>query len=180
MTTSLAIALDAALDRFRVLLRDRNQPATPQRLAIASVVLGAERPLAAEEVVERLRAAGPAPGVATVYRTLDVLVECGLVAEEDRREGFRRFRPRRDDVSSAELLCTACGGVTPVTAAAVGVEAAAIARGSGFVAVRHRLTVYGLCARCATDRATDRAAVRPAGTAAASGAPPAPSSRAVH
>ncbi len=149
MTTALDVARDASLERFRAWLRERNQPATPQRLAIAAVVLGAEHPLAAEEVVERLRARGPAPGVATVYRTIDVLIACGLVTEEDRREGFRRFRPRRDDVSSEELLCTMCGRVTAIAARGAAEGAAAAARAAGFVAVRHRLTVYGLCADCA-------------------------------
>ena len=97
MTSALEIARDAALERFRSWLEVHRQPATPQRVAIARVVLGADRPLSAEEAVERLRAQGPAPGVATVYRTMDLLVACGLAAEEDRHKGFRRFRPLRDD-----------------------------------------------------------------------------------
>src|SRR5690348_14365664 len=84
MTTALEVARDASVERFRDWLRQRHQPATPQRLAIARIVLGADEPLAADEVVERLRARGPAPGVATVYRTIDALVACGLVTEEDR------------------------------------------------------------------------------------------------
>ena len=100
MTTALEIARDESLDRFRAWLKAQNLPATPQRLAIATVVLGADRPLAAEDVVEALRAQGPAPATATVYRTIDVLIECGLVLEEDRHEGFRRFHPVRYDVST--------------------------------------------------------------------------------
>ena len=152
MTTALEVARDACVERFRDWLRQRHQPATPQRLAIARIVLGADEPLAADEVVERLRARGPAPGVATVYRTIDALVACGLVTEEDRHEGFRRFRARRDDVSSEELLCTSCGGVVPIVAPGAADGAAAAAREAGFVAVRHRLTVYGLCADCTARR----------------------------
>lgn len=152
MTTALDFARDESLDRFREWLKARHLPATPQRIAIASVVLGASEPLSAEQVVERLRAAGPAPGTATVYRTIDVLIESGLVAEQDHREGFRRFQPLRDDVSSEELLCTACGGVTHVHHGSLGAHAKSAAAEHHFVPVRHRLVVYGLCAACHATR----------------------------
>lgn len=155
MTSPLEIARDAALEQFRSWLQANRQPATPQRMAIARVVLGADGALSAEEAVERLRAQGPAPGVATVYRTIDLLVACGLALEEDRHEGFRRFRPVRDDASFEELLCTACGRVTAVPGGVDGDRVAAAAAEAGFVAVRHRLTVYGLCGECARNRTND-------------------------
>lgn len=148
MASALELARDGSLERFKSWLKVQHQPATPQRLAIASVVLGAEQPLGADEVVDRLRAAGPAPGVATVYRTIDVLMACGLVVEEDNREGFRRFVPVRDDVSSDELLCTQCGEVARVSDAVVAERARMMSASQGFLAVRHRLVVYGRCAAC--------------------------------
>jgi Fur family ferric uptake transcriptional regulator len=153
MATPLELARDESLERFKAWLKTQNLPATPQRLAIASVVLGAAKPLSADEVVERLRSAGPAPGTATVYRTIDVLIKCGLAVEEDNREGFRRFVPVRGDVSLDELLCTSCGAVTQVTDAAMSDRANAIAKTNGFVAVRHRTVIYGLCASCNAARA---------------------------
>lgn len=159
MTTGRDVARDESVARFRDWLVARGQPATPQRIAIATEALGAERPLSAEDLVERLRVKGPAPGVATVYRTLDALVEGGLLSESlDPREGFRRFVPLRDDVSSAELLCTACGGVTRVADDVVGPRARTLADAEGFVPVKHRLVVYGLCAGCRAERDAARAA----------------------
>ena len=153
MTTALDLARDESVERFRDWLKARHLPATPQRLAIAAVVLGAERALSAEDVVDRLRKQGPAPGTATVYRTLDSLVACGLAIEsEDRREGFRRFQPVRDDVSSNELLCTTCGGVTRVPDTTLESRARWLADNNDFVAVRHRLVVYGMCAECQARR----------------------------
>ncbi len=149
MTSALDLARDESVERFRAWLQGRGLPATPQRLAIARVVLGATEPLAADAVVARLRELGPAPGTATVYRTIDSLIECGLVLEEDRREGFRRFRAVRDDVSMEELLCTDCGGVQLVHEGPLSAHAADLARDRGFVAVRQRLVVYGRCAACA-------------------------------
>lgn len=158
MTTGLELARDESVERFRDWLKARHLPATPQRLAIASLVLGAERPLSAEDLVDRLRTKGPAPGTATVYRTIDLLIDCGLVSElADRREGFRRFQPFRDDVSSNELLCTACGSVARVPDETVEARGRALARANDFVPVRHRLVVYGMCAACRAQRETGQA-----------------------
>ena len=154
MTTPIELARDESVERFRSWLRSRNLPATPQRLAIAMVVLGADRPMSAEEVVETLRANGPAPGTATVYRTIDVLIESGLVVEKDLHEGFRRFQPVRDDVSTEELLCKGCGAVTAVSVDGVVGGAGSAAAREGFLPVRHRLVVYGMCAACRVARDT--------------------------
>lgn len=148
MTTPLELARDESVERFRSWLRSRNLPATPQRLAIAMAVLGADRPMSAEDVVETLRASGPAPGTATVYRTIDVLIESGLVVEKDLHEGFRRFQPVRDDVSTEELLCTGCGSVAAVEVDGVAGGVGTAAARQGFVSVRHRLVIYGMCAAC--------------------------------
>lgn len=154
MTTPIDIARDESVERFRSWLRSRNLPATAQRLAIANVLLGADRPMSAEEVVETLRAAGPAPGTATVYRTIDVLIESRLVVEEDLHEGFRRFQAVRDDVSTEELLCTGCGAVTSIKAGGVADAVGTAAAPRGFLPVRHRLVIYGMCAACRAARET--------------------------
>ncbi len=152
MITPLEVARDAALERFRAWLDSRGQSATPQRLAVARAVLGAPSPVSAEDVVECLRAQGPAPGVATVYRALDALVSCGLAQEENRHEGFRRFRAVRDDEPSEELLCTRCGRLTVIAGGVAAGGLASAVRAAGFIPVRHRLTVYGLCGDCALVR----------------------------
>lgn len=85
-----------ALTAFKAFLRERNLPFTPQRLAIADVVLAADRHLSADEVIRGVRSRGAVAGAATVYRTIDLLVESGLVVERDFGEGFRRFEPARD------------------------------------------------------------------------------------
>lgn len=159
MTTGLDVARDESLTRFKDALAARRLPPTPQRIAVARIVLGAEKPLSAEDVAERLRQVGPAPGIATIYRTLDLIVDCGLATtSEDPREGFRRFAPLRDDISSTELLCTGCGAVEMIADEVTRPRLSALADALGFVTVRHRTVVYGHCARCAALRNTTREA----------------------
>ena len=149
------MAVDAVVERFRAYLREHDLPVTPQRLAIADVLLGSDRHLSAEEVEGELRARGTKAGTATVYRTLDVLVESGLVVERDFGEGFRRFEPARDLPQHEHLLCTTCGAVEEFRDERLEQMTALVAESRGFARQKHRLVIYGVCRACQRRGAPD-------------------------
>lgn len=138
----------AALSAFTAFLRERNLPVTAQRLAIADAVLSADRHLSAEEVADAVRVRGRNAGTATVYRTLDVLVESGLVVERDFGEGFRRFEPARDVPQHEHLLCTSCGRVVEFRDERLERMTTLHAEAHGYARQRHRLVIYGVCPDC--------------------------------
>ena len=142
------MAEHAVADRFRAWLRERELPVTAQRMAIADILLSADRHLSAEEVAEALAARGSRAGTATVYRTIDVLVESGLVVERDFGEGFRRFEPARDQPQHEHLICTACGRVEEFEDAQLDAMTERAAAERGFSRERHRLMIFGVCATC--------------------------------
>jgi len=135
-------------ERFRAFLRDRNLPVTSQRLAIAQLLLSSPAHLSADEVAARLAEQGPVVGLATVYRTLDLLVASGLVVERDFGEGFKRFEPARDLPHHYHLTCTICGSVTEFLDERVGEIIRTNAKVRGFVPSRHRLLIHGTCRTC--------------------------------
>jgi Fur family ferric uptake transcriptional regulator len=137
-----------ALSAFETFLRERNLPVTRQRLAIANIVLTADRHLSADEVADAARGRGPAIGTATIYRTLDVLVESGLVVERDFGEGFRRFEPARDTPNHEHLLCTSCGRVVEFRDERLERMTTLQAEAHGYARQRHRLVIYGVCSDC--------------------------------
>jgi Fur family ferric uptake transcriptional regulator len=130
-------------------MTERQLPLTPQRLAIAGLILGSDSHLSAEELIDALASKGLKVGTATVYRTIDVLLESGFVVERDRGEGFRRFEPRRELPHHEQLLCTACGRVEEFRDAALERMTQRVADAHGYVRERHRLVIYGKCAACA-------------------------------
>jgi len=142
------VADDAVIDRFRAWLRERNLPVTAPRMAIADVLLNADRHYSAEELEAELRARGAKVGTATVYRTIDVLVESGLVVERDFGEGFRRFEPARDIPHHEHLLCTSCGRVEEFRDERLERMTTLVAESRGFARQRHRLVIYGVCRDC--------------------------------
>ena len=142
------MADESVVERFRAWLREHDLPVTPQRLAIAEIVLSADRQLAAEDVVAELASRGTKAGTATVYRTLDVLVSSGLVATRETAEGLRRFGPNVEPAQHEQLLCTTCGHVEDFHDDRIGQLAIAAATAHGFARTRHRLMIYGTCGEC--------------------------------
>ena len=136
------------IERFRAWMTERQLPLTPQRLAIADLLLNSESHLSAEEVSASLAGKGLKVGTATVYRTLDVLLESGFVVERNRGEGFRRFEANRDLPHHEQLLCTVCGVVEEFRDSALERMTHRVADAHGFVRERHRLVIYGTCAAC--------------------------------
>lgn len=138
------------VDRFVGYLREHNLPVTAQRLAIAETLLTSHRHLSAEEVAQEVTAAGRKVGTATVYRTIDTLLESGLVVERDFGEGFRRFEPARDTPHHEHLVCTQCGKVEEFRDERLERMTTIVAESRGFARQRHRLVIHGVCKDCQT------------------------------
>jgi Fur family transcriptional regulator, ferric uptake regulator len=137
-----------ALAAFRRFLTDRNLPATQQRLAVATVVLDAADHLSAEDVLRRVAKRGPDVGLATVYRTLDLLVSSGLVAERDFGEGFRRYEPVTPGQAHEHCICSGCGRVMELSNDRLERVIALVAEEVEFRPHHHHLEVFGLCRDC--------------------------------
>ena len=140
----------AVVDRFVGYLREHNLPVTAQRLAIAEILLTSHRHLSAEEVATEVTAGGKKVGTATVYRTIDTLLESGLVVERDFGEGFRRFEPARDIPHHEHLICTQCGKVEEFRDERLERMTTIVAESRGFARQRHLLVIHGVCTDCQT------------------------------
>jgi Fur family ferric uptake transcriptional regulator len=142
------LADHGVVERFTAYLREHNLPVTAQRLAIAEVLLTSEHHLSAEEVAKEVSARGRSAGTATVYRTIDTLLESGLLVERDFGEGFRRFEPARDVPNHEHLVCTQCGKVEEFRDERLERMTTIVAESRGFARQRHRLVIHGVCRDC--------------------------------
>lgn len=120
---------------------------TPQRLAIAEVVVNSADHPSVREIYERVRAFFPYVTLATVYSTLDVLAEAGVVRELP----FQRLSRYDANLSPhANLVCMGCSSVVD---AETGEETVAellslVNRESGFEVASQRVDFYGWCSGC--------------------------------
>lgn len=138
----------ALLERFRRYLRDHRQPVTRQRDRVAELVLTSNDHLSAEQVRRRLKEAGDSVGLATIYRTLDLLVQSGLVRAHDFGQGYRRFEPMPAQAHHDHLICVRCGRVEEFAHDRLERMLPIIADEYGFQPERHRVEIYGVCRDC--------------------------------
>jgi Fur family ferric uptake transcriptional regulator len=138
----------ALLERFRHYLRDHRQPLTRQRDRVAEVVLTSDDHLSAEQIRRRLKEAGDSVGLATIYRTLDLLVQSGLVRAHDFGQGYRRFEPMPAQTHHDHLICVRCGKVEEFAHDRLERMLPIIADEYGFQPERHRVEIYGVCRDC--------------------------------
>ena len=138
----------ALLERFRRYLRDHHQPVTRQRDQVAQTVFLSDAHLSVEEIRRTLRDRGERVGTATVYRTLELLVQSGLVRAHEFGEGFRRYEAMPSQARHEHLICTRCGRVIEFTNESLERMLPIIADEHAFQHQRHRLEIYGVCREC--------------------------------
>jgi Fur family transcriptional regulator, ferric uptake regulator len=138
----------ALLERFRQHLREHHQPITRQRDLVARVVFQSQDHLSVEGIRRELRQQGARVGLATVYRTLDLLVESGLVRAHEFGEGFKRYEPTTAQAHHEHLICERCGRVLEFAHERLERMLPVLADEHGFQHRRHRIEIYGVCRSC--------------------------------
>lgn len=120
-------------------IRGRGYKATPQRVAVLEA-LRAEQ----HQSLERIRSRCPGVGLVTVYRTLDLLSELGLVRRLDLGD-----RPRYElaEDHHHHLICEDCGNVTEFEQCPLDLRLLP-ELGDGFEVRSHSLEVFGRCSSC--------------------------------
>lgn len=152
VTTSPPLGCAAVMmGLFRAAMEEQRLPVTQQREAIARTLFESGRHLSAEDVADRLRERGEQIGKATVYRTLNLLVEVGLATEHDFDEGFKRYETRAGPSHHDHLICTSCGSVTEFQRPELEALQAEVAGARGFQVLTRQLKLYGLCADCGAE-----------------------------
>lgn len=118
---------------------------TAQRRALLAVVNRRRGTFTALELHEQARRSEPRLGLATTYRTVELLREAGsirpLAGAEPR--AYVRCHPGHHH----HLVCVACGGVEETELCGAPSEAE-LAKRHGFAPEAHELDIYGTCARC--------------------------------
>jgi Fe2+ or Zn2+ uptake regulation protein len=119
---------------------------TPQRQAVLDLIADRKGSFTAVEIFQAARRKNPSLGLATVYRTVDLLRRTGSVRPlaGDARPAYVRCEPGHHH----HLVCLACGAVEE-TKLCGAPSPAELKRRYGFRAETHELDVYGTCARCA-------------------------------
>ena len=108
-------AADAWVAEAESRLREAGHRASAPRAAVLELIAGQHCVLSAREIAGELRSGGREVGVATVYRTLELLEGMRLLQRLDVGDGSARFEPALPggEHHHHHLVCDRCGKVTP-------------------------------------------------------------------
>ncbi len=130
-------------------LRSRGLRLTPQRLLILELLERSSGHIAPEDIYQQVLQRYPMINRSTVYRTLDVLEDLGLVRHGHVEEGVARYHLAGES-HHLHLICHRCGHAVEVADLALGESfVAALRERFGFAADLTHFPISGLCATCA-------------------------------
>ena len=132
-------------------LREKGYKVTPQRLAVYDVLAHTKVHPSAEMIFNRLQPNYPTMSLATVYKTIEILKDLGLV--QILNAGEDSFRYDADTSDHAHVRCLECGRVDDIH----GIDASAfvdnVAKGTSYELVGKQFYFYGVCPDCKKTKA---------------------------
>lgn len=130
-------------------LQERDYKLTPQRQDVVRVLLNhPDKHLSAEEVYNLVKANNPEIGLATVYRTLELLSELAILQKIDFGDGRSRYEFADEAHRHHHLVCLNCGAVEELDEDLLEPLENLVAERFGFHVTDHQVTFYGLCRAC--------------------------------
>lgn len=141
----------SALTKIKKQLHDASYKLTPQREAIVTVLLENEKDhLSAEEIYMLVKLKSSDIGLATVYRTLEMLTELSILDKVSFTDGLARYDMRKEGAKHFHhhLLCLDCGGIEEVEEDLLDNVESIVESKFHFKVKDHRLTFHGICQSC--------------------------------
>ena len=133
---------ETAFARF---IQEKGLKTTRQRNTIVSVFFNLRGHISVEELLKEVKNVNPRIGYATVYRTLHLLVESGLVEERRFGDGLARYEGHSDVEHHDHMICLECGEIFEFFNPRLEALQEQLADENDFQIYRHRLELYGSC-----------------------------------
>ncbi len=148
LTLILAIVREMSTPELERLLRERDVRPTRQRVAVLGELAKEPNDTTASALWRRMRARSTQTiGLATVYRTLGLLHERGVIDSLSHHTGERCFRLCTDS-HHHHLVCQRCHRVVELDECGLGGWVDEAAGRHGFTPTEHQVEITGLCAEC--------------------------------
>jgi len=140
--------MKAPQEVFAEYLANENLKMTPQRRVILDTLLKKNDHLSSEELYALVKKRDASIGQATVYRTLKLLSDSGLIEPLDFADGVTRYEPCYGKDHHDHLICERCGKNIEIVDEVIERRQEQLAKEHGFTLMRHKMYLYGLCREC--------------------------------
>jgi len=136
------------LEIFRQFLKGKQLKVTPEREAILRLVFGTHEHFDAEELLLDARGTGQRVSKATIYRTLDLLVESGLLTKHIFNGRHSRYEHIYGHKNHEHMFCVSCHRIFEFTVPDLDRIQDEIAVRFNFRPLERSLQISGYCSRC--------------------------------
>jgi Fur family ferric uptake transcriptional regulator len=140
--------IEGLQDQLTAYMERKGLRSTSQRRLVSEVFFRTGGHLSIDDMLGLVRQQDPKVGYATVYRTLKLLVECGLANERQFDDTVTRFEIARRGSHHDHLICLECKRIVEFEDAQIERLQDSLAKRNGFQLVSHKHELYGLCERC--------------------------------
>ncbi|MGQ9543872.1 MAG: Fur family transcriptional regulator [Candidatus Bathyarchaeia archaeon] len=127
-------------------LHEKGFKVTPQRLAICELILSSKDHPTADQIYQKLLRKFPTISLATIYQTLHLLKELGLLQELGFADMSSRYEPNTSP--HINIICPKCGQIYDYETNGVKELWSKIIAELGFKPVGQRLDIYKYCDKC--------------------------------
>ena len=135
-------------NRVASLLRQQGYKLTPQRRQVINAIAISHEHLTPAAIYEKVHQQHPSIGRVTIYRTLGILTELGLLCEVHTDSSCRSYLLRRPAEHHHHLICSDCGAVEDFTGCDLNELEQKLSQQTGFNINSHLLEFSGLCPDC--------------------------------
>lgn len=125
---------------------------TPQRKTILETFLKCAGHFQAEDLFREVQKRDPRVGIATIYRTLSLLVKASLAREQTSHNGKRFYELKIGKAHHDHLICLHCGEIIEFEHPLIEQFQKEEAAKNGFELLWHHMVIYGVCHICHTAR----------------------------
>ncbi|MEM4732930.1 MAG: Fur family transcriptional regulator [Candidatus Bathyarchaeia archaeon] len=127
-------------------LRENGAKVTPQRLAICEIILSSKEHPTADQIFEKVKKKHPTISLATVYQTLHLLSQIGMLQELGFSDCVSRYDP--DTSFHINVVCPKCGKIKDYKTESIKKFWTQIVRELKFSPIGQRVEVYAYCEKC--------------------------------
>jgi Fur family ferric uptake transcriptional regulator len=136
-----------AADELRHAFKQRGLRMTPQRQLILDVVVGMHGHISVDQVHQQVTRQFPDVHITTVYRTLEVLEELGIVRHTHFHDGVAQYQ-RTDEAAHQHMVCSVCRADTELDLEVLEPLAEELRRRYGFEPDLAHTAIIGVCGAC--------------------------------
>jgi len=137
-----------SVEKLTSALRQRGYKITPQRCAVLGVIALSREHLTPSAIYDKVHEEYPGIGLVTIYRTLEILTELGLVCEVHVGGNCRSYLVRRPVEHHHHLICSGCGAVVDFIGCDLSELEQKLSRENNFEIEDHLLEFLGRCQNC--------------------------------